>query len=78
MRLVKAFQFVDEHGEVCPAGWQPGKKTMIPDAKKNQYKEVISEAIWSFIIFRFMFLYFCSIWDDFNWKKIILISDLIS
>lgn len=44
MRLVKAFQFVDEHGEVCPAGWNPGDKTMIPDPKKNNYKEVISEA----------------------------------
>ena len=44
MRLVKAFQFVDEHGEVCPAGWNPGDKTMIPDPKKNNYKEVISQA----------------------------------
>ena len=44
LRLVKAFQFVEEHGEVCPAGWQPGQKTLIPDAKKSQYKEVISEA----------------------------------
>merc|ERR1712168_1045610 len=30
LRLVKAFQFVDEHGEVCPAGWQPGKDTIKP------------------------------------------------
>lgn len=44
VRLVKAFQYVDVHGEVCPAGWQPGQKTMIPDPKKNQYKEVISQA----------------------------------
>lgn len=44
LRLVKAFQFNDEHGEVCPANWQPGSKTMIPDPKKNNYKEVISEA----------------------------------
>ncbi len=28
LRLVQAFQFTDEHGEVCPAGWRPGKKTM--------------------------------------------------
>ena len=28
IRLVKAFQFVDEHGEVCPANWQPGALTM--------------------------------------------------
>jgi hypothetical protein len=24
IRLVKAFRFVDEHGEVCPANWTPG------------------------------------------------------
>ncbi len=44
MRLVKAFQFVDQHGEVCPAGWNPGDKAMIPDAKQNNYKEIISKA----------------------------------
>ena len=32
LRLVQAFKFTDEHGEVCPAGWKPGKKTMKPDA----------------------------------------------
>jgi len=26
LRLVQAFQFTDKHGEVCPAGWTPGKK----------------------------------------------------
>jgi peroxiredoxin (alkyl hydroperoxide reductase subunit C) len=31
LRLVKAFQHVDEHGEVCPAGWTPGAKTMMGD-----------------------------------------------
>ena len=31
LRLVKAFQYVDEHGEVCPANWKPGAKTMKPD-----------------------------------------------
>jgi peroxiredoxin (alkyl hydroperoxide reductase subunit C) len=30
LRLVKAYQFVAEHGEVCPAGWTPGAATMIP------------------------------------------------
>eukprot|EP00882_Tetradesmus_deserticola_P001880 GHRQ01002016.1.p1 GENE.GHRQ01002016.1~~GHRQ01002016.1.p1 ORF type:complete len:200 (+),score=92.55 GHRQ01002016.1:678-1277(+) len=33
LRLVKAFQFTDEHGEVCPAGWTPGSDTMKPDPK---------------------------------------------
>lgn len=30
LRLVKAFQFADEHGEVCPANWQPKSKTIDP------------------------------------------------
>lgn len=28
LRLVQAFQFVAEHGEVCPANWKPGEKTI--------------------------------------------------
>lgn len=42
LRLVQAFKFTDEHGEVCPAGWQPGKKTMKPDPKdsQNYFKDV--------------------------------------
>ena len=32
LRLVRAFQFVAEHGEVCPAGWTPGAATMVPTA----------------------------------------------
>jgi len=36
LRLVKAFQFTDEHGEVCPAGWNPGDDTMKPDPKGSQ------------------------------------------
>jgi alkyl hydroperoxide reductase subunit AhpC len=44
LRLVKAFQYVDAHGEVCPANWQPGAETMIPDPKKNNYKDIISKA----------------------------------
>ena len=31
LRLVKAYKFTDENGEVCPANWQPGKATMKPD-----------------------------------------------
>merc|ERR1712202_41610 len=30
LRLVQAFKFTDQHGEVCPAGWRKGKKTMKP------------------------------------------------
>jgi len=28
LRLVDAFQFNDENGEVCPHGWKPGAKSM--------------------------------------------------
>ncbi|XP_074640444.1 peroxiredoxin-2-like [Tubulanus polymorphus] len=34
LRLVKAFQFHDEHGEVCPANWQPGSQTIKPDTSR--------------------------------------------
>lgn len=32
LRLVDALQFTEEHGEVCPAGWQKGKASMKADA----------------------------------------------
>ncbi|XP_058788841.1 peroxiredoxin-2-like [Phymastichus coffea] len=31
LRLVQAFKYTDEHGEVCPAGWKPGQDTIIPN-----------------------------------------------
>ena len=33
LRVVDALQFTEEHGEVCPAGWQKGEMGMTPDAK---------------------------------------------
>ena len=36
LRLVKAFQFVAEHGEVCPANWQPGGAAMRADAQGSR------------------------------------------
>ncbi len=30
LRLVKAFQYTDKYGEVCPASWTPGAATMKP------------------------------------------------
>jgi len=33
LRLIKAFQFVEKHGEVCPAGWTPDAPTIKPDPK---------------------------------------------
>jgi peroxiredoxin (alkyl hydroperoxide reductase subunit C) len=31
IRLIEAFQFSDKNGQVCPANWHPGDKTIIPD-----------------------------------------------
>ncbi|KAL4426308.1 hypothetical protein ABPG74_006565 [Tetrahymena malaccensis] len=39
IRLVQAFQFVEEHGEVCPAKWKPGAKSMVPDHNSTKLKE---------------------------------------
>ena len=33
LRLVDALQFTEEHGEVCPAGWQKGEDGMTPTAQ---------------------------------------------
>lgn len=36
LRLVKAFQFVEKHGEVCPANWSQGSATIKPDPKGSK------------------------------------------
>ncbi|XP_053945874.1 peroxiredoxin-2 [Anastrepha ludens] len=38
LRLIKAFQFVDEHGEVCPANWHPESNpdTIKPDVADSK------------------------------------------
>jgi peroxiredoxin (alkyl hydroperoxide reductase subunit C) len=37
LRTLQALQYVQAHpDEVCPAGWQPGDKTMIPDPVKSK------------------------------------------
>jgi peroxiredoxin (alkyl hydroperoxide reductase subunit C) len=37
LRTLQAIQHVQSHpDEVCPAGWQPGAKTMIPDPVKSK------------------------------------------
>ena len=33
LRLVDALQFTEQHGEVCPAGWQKGEAGMKPTAE---------------------------------------------
>lgn len=43
LRLIKAFQFVEKHGEVCPANWQPDSKTIKPNPKDSkQYFESVN------------------------------------
>uniref|UniRef100_A0A8D9EVW1 thioredoxin-dependent peroxiredoxin n=1 Tax=Cacopsylla melanoneura TaxID=428564 RepID=A0A8D9EVW1_9HEMI len=38
LRLVKAFQFSDKHGEVCPANWKPDSPTIKPNpAESKEY-----------------------------------------
>lgn len=38
IRLIQGFQYADEVGEVCPANWKPGAKTIKPDqVLKNEY-----------------------------------------
>ncbi len=36
IRMVKALQFTEEHGEVCPANWQEGGDTMKPDPEGSK------------------------------------------
>jgi alkyl hydroperoxide reductase subunit AhpC len=36
LRMVKALQFVEQHGEVCPANWQEGSATIKPDPQGSQ------------------------------------------
>ena len=45
MRLVQAFQFTDEHGEVCPSNWKPGKKTMKPKAGDPDLKKYFEDEL---------------------------------
>ncbi|KAI5479401.1 peroxiredoxin (alkyl hydroperoxide reductase subunit C) [Pseudohyphozyma bogoriensis] len=47
IRLIKAFQFTDEHGEVCPANWEPetNSHTIVTDpTKKLEYFAKVNAA----------------------------------
>lgn len=39
LRLVKAFQYTDEFGEVCPASWKPGAATLQADPESAMTAE---------------------------------------
>lgn len=36
LRVLKAFQFVEKHGEVCPANWNEGSATIKPSPQDSQ------------------------------------------
>ncbi|MDZ4850083.1 MAG: peroxiredoxin [Pirellulaceae bacterium] len=36
LRMVKALQYVEKHGEVCPANWQEGKRSMKADVQGSK------------------------------------------
>ncbi|CCI48470.1 unnamed protein product [Albugo candida] len=44
LRLLQALQFVEEHGEVCPANWKPGSKTIVATPKgSHEYFSGVDE-----------------------------------
>jgi peroxiredoxin (alkyl hydroperoxide reductase subunit C) len=36
LRMVKALQFVEANGEVCPANWKEGSRTIKPTVDKSK------------------------------------------
>jgi alkyl hydroperoxide reductase subunit AhpC len=44
LRVVQAFRFVQEHGEVCPADWKPGAATINVN-RASTYFEKTAEAV---------------------------------
>ena len=44
LRILDALQFFEKNGEVCPANWHPGGKTMKPDPKASlKYFEAVNK-----------------------------------
>jgi peroxiredoxin (alkyl hydroperoxide reductase subunit C) len=42
IRIIDALQFFETHGEVCPANWKPGSKSMKADpVKSREYFETV-------------------------------------
>jgi alkyl hydroperoxide reductase subunit AhpC len=44
LRLLQAFQFTDEHGEVCPADWDPKKNAATIKATPKDSKAYFASA----------------------------------
>lgn len=36
LRVLEALQYVQKHGEVCPANWKDGGDTIVPDPEKSK------------------------------------------
>ncbi len=36
IRVIQAFQYVEKHGEACPANWNPGADTIKPDPEGSK------------------------------------------
>lgn len=47
LRLVQAFQYTDQHGEVCPAGWKPGSDTVSIEYIRNFIESTLR--FWLFL-----------------------------
>jgi peroxiredoxin 2/4 len=47
LRLIDAFKFTDEHGEVCPANWNPGSASIKanPNDSKAYFQKVHGEVV---------------------------------
>ena len=45
LRLVQAYQFSDKYGEVCPAKWRPGGKTLVPQPNSSKTEEYWQEEL---------------------------------
>jgi len=40
LRVIKAFQYFEKNGEVCPANWQQGKPTINPSKASEYFSKV--------------------------------------
>lgn len=40
LRVIQAFQYVEKHGEVCPANWKPNAPTIDPKNAKSYFEKV--------------------------------------
>lgn len=45
IRLIHAFKYADEYGEVCPVNWRPGEKSMVPqpEASKKYFQQLYNK-----------------------------------